>query len=164
MSDKQIQEWKEKIQNRFGDESNLYEYLFSTMDNFYYRYLETTQSKNLKTVELSPKVWGARSIETSMVDALKIKNPDAKKGIIELAKTTPRSMNPSVTYELSVLVKELTSNKGEIHFSAIIDWGHPEQDDDSKRFKKTIVFKYVDLTQFRKELAIKLEEVCESFL
>jgi len=164
MSDKQIQEWKEKIQNRFGDESNLYEYLFSTMDNFYYRYLETTQSKNLKTVELSPKVWGARSIETSMVDALKIKNPDAKKGIIELAKTTPRSMNPAVIYELSVLVKELKSDKGEIHLTGIIDWGHPEHDDDSKRFKKTIVFKYVDLTQFRKELAIKLEEVCENFL
>jgi len=164
MSDKQIQEWKEKIQSRYGEESNLYEYLFTTMDNFYYRYLETTQDKNLKTNELGDQTWGARSSENSMVDALRLTNPVAKKGIIELAKSTPKSMNPSVKYELSATVKELRSLKGEIHLSSVIDWGFPDFNDESKRFKKTVQFRYSELSQFRKELALRLEEVCEAFL
>lgn len=164
MSDKQIQEWKEKIQSKYGDESSLYEYLFTTMDNFYYRYLETTLDKNLKTTELANQTWGARSQENSMVDALKIKNPIAKKGIIELAKTNPKSVNPTVRYELNVFVKNLKSDKGEILISSTIDWGFPDYVDENKRFKKTVAFKYSDLTQFRKELALKLEEVCEAFL
>jgi hypothetical protein len=164
MSDKQIQEWKEKIQHRYGEESNLYDYLFTTMDNFYYRYIETTQNKNLKTTELENKTWGARSSENSMVDALKLTNPVARKGIIELAKSTPRSMNPSVRYELSAFIKDLRSQTGEIHLTSVIDWGYPDYNDEAKRFKKTVQFKYSELTQFRKELALKLEEVCEAFL
>lgn len=76
MSDntKQIQDWQEQVRSSFGDESRLYKYLFETMDNFYYRYLETSLNKNLTTQELSARRWGAMSFENSMVEALKIKN------------------------------------------------------------------------------------------
>lgn len=164
MTDKQISDWQEKVRATFGDENKLYQYLFETMDNFYYRYLETTQNQNLKTQKLAPHIWGARSTESSMVDALKIKNPEAKKGIIELAKTVPKAQGPSVQYELSADVQELTPEHGKIIFVAQINWGFPDFQDDSRQFKKTVVFKYSDLAQFRKELAQKLEDVCETFL
>ena len=164
MSDKQIQDWQEKVRSTYGEESKLYEYLFSTMDNFYYRYLETTQDKNLKTTFFSDHVWGAKSYEGSMVDALKISNPAAKKGIIELAKSFPKGKGALVEYQLFAEVKELSINHGEIHFSSVIHWGFPEFTDESKKSQKKVVFKYTDLTQFRKELALKLEDVCENFL
>ena len=165
MSDKQqIQDWQEKVRSTFGDQAKMYEYLFTTMDNFYYRYLETTLNKDLKTQPLAPHLWGAKTLETSMVDALKITNPVAKKGIMELAKSIPKAQGPAVQYELLANVEELGSEHGEIHFVAVINWGWPDFEDEKKQFKKTVVFKYHDLTQFRKELAQKLEEVSEAFL
>jgi hypothetical protein len=164
MSDKQISDWQEKVRNSFGDESKLYEYLFETMDNFYYRFLETTVDSNLRTTSLAPHLWGARSSEPSMVDALKITNSVAKKGIIELAKSVPKSEGPRVQYELLADVEELTPDHGEIQFVGMINWGFPDFEDASKQFKKTVKFKYDDLAQFRKELAQKLEEVCSIFL
>jgi hypothetical protein len=160
----QIKEWQEKIRETFGDQSKMYEYLFQTMDNFYYRYLETTTDKNLKTTSLAPHLWGIKTTEPSMVDALKIQNPVAKKGIIELAKSVPKAEGPSVQYELLANVEELESDHGEIQFVAVINWGFPDFNDISKQFKKTVIFKYDDLAQFRKELALKLEEACEIFL
>jgi hypothetical protein len=159
MSDKQlIQDWQHKVRESYGDESKLYEYLFQTMDNFYYRYLETTVDSDLKTSSMGPHLWGAKSIETSMVDALKITNPVAKKGIIELAKTVPKAQGPKVQYELMCDVKELTQDHGKIIFVSSINWGI------EKESKKTVTFQYEDLAQFRKELALKLEEACEIFL
>lgn len=164
MTDKQIQDWQEKVRSSFGDETKLYQYLFETMDNFYYRYLETTVSQNMRTQKLAPHLWGARSTETSMVDALKIQNPVAKKGIIELAKAVPKAQGPAVQYELLADVEELTPEHGKIIFVAQINWGFPDFENEEKQFKKTVIFKYDDLQQFRKELAQKLEEVCEAFL
>lgn len=164
MSDKQIQDWQEKVRSTYGEQSKLFEYLFTTMDNFYYRYLETTTYKSIKTEHLGPHLWGAQSYEDSMVDALKITNPVAKKGIIELAKSVPKSEGPKVKYELLANVEELSQDHGEIHLVAIINWGFPDFDNEEKRFVKTVIFKYTDLSQFRKELALKLEEACEAFL
>lgn len=164
MSDKQIQDWQEKVRTTFGDESKLYEYLFQTMDNFYYRYLETTQDRDLKTLPLGPHLWGAASSETSMVDALKITNPEAKKGIIELAKSVPKSEGPKVIYELKCGVEELSADHGKINLVSVINWGFPDFNDPSRLIKKTIVFKYDDLGQFRKELAQKLEDACAIFI
>lgn len=164
MTDKQISDWQEKVRSSFGDETKLYQYLFETMDNFYYRYLETTVTQNMRTQKLAPHLWGARSTETSMVDALKIQNPIAKKGIIELAKAVPKAQGPAVQYELLADVEELTPEHGKIIFVAQINWGFPDFENEEKQFKKTVIFKYDDLQQFRKELAQKLEEVCEAFL
>lgn len=164
MTDKQILEWQEKVRSSYGDEAKLFEYLFETMDNFYYRYLETSVDKNLKTRQLTPNLWGAKSTEPSMVDALKITNPQARKGIIELAKSVPKSQGPSVQYELLASVDELTQDHGKIQLTSVINWGWPDFNNPEKRFTKSVVFKYDDLSEFRKHLALKLEEVCEAFL
>ncbi len=165
MSDKQmIHDWQEKVRTTYGEEARLYDYLFSTMDNFYYRYLETTVTKGLRTVPLAPHLWGAKSLEPSMVEALKLTNPVAKKGIMELAKSVPKSQGPAIQLGLTVNVEELTADHGVIHLEATIDWGFPEFQDSARQQKKKVTLRYSDLAQFRKELALKLEETCEIFL
>jgi hypothetical protein len=163
-NDKVIQAWQDKIRSNFGAKANLYNYLFETMDNFYYRYLETTLDQNLKTQQLAENIWGARSQESSMVEALKLKQPTARQGIIELAKRVPKSEGPQVRYALLVEVKQIDTDQGHLIFTAEIDWGFPDFNDSSSRLRKQSDFKYSELAQFRKEVALRLEEVCEIFL
>lgn len=164
MTDKQILDWQEKVRASLSDEAHLLQYLFQTMDNFYYRYIETTTDKDLKTTSMGPHLWGARSIETSMVEALKIKNPEAKPGIIEMAKAVPRAQGPAVHYKLLCNIEKLTPDQGRIQIISGINWNWPDFKDDKNQLEKTVDFIYTDLAQFRKELALKLEEACEIFL
>jgi hypothetical protein len=160
---KQIADWQTKVRQSLGDESKLLHYLFETMDNFYYRYLETTESKDLKTSELESHLWGARSYETNMGNAFKTTVKDAKSGITELAKRIPRDQKPSVRYSLTAKVQELTPEHGHLIIGSEISWDFPNFKDPQLRVVKTISFKYEDLAQFRKELALKLEEACTLF-
>ncbi len=165
MSDttKQIQEWQEKVRSSFGEEGKMYQYLFETMDNFYYRYLENTETKNLRTQKLGPHLWGAQSLESNMVDALKIKNQDAKKGIMELAKSVPKAQIPMVRYSITVEIKELKANRGLLVFQSEINWGFPDFKSGTQALKKSVTFNYDDVGQFRKHLALKLEEISDIF-
>jgi hypothetical protein len=165
MSDnsKVIQDWQDKLKHSFDDEGKLHDYLIKTLDNFLYRYLETSEDKNLITTELAPYIYGAESFESSMVEALKISNPKVKPGIQELAKSVPKAQKPQVRYSLKVQIQDLQPERGELVISSQIHWDFPQFIDPSKSFQKNVVFKYSDLGQFRKELALKLEEACELF-
>ena len=160
---KQIQDWQTKVRQSLGDESKLLHYLFETMDNFYYRYLETSENQNLKTSELADHLWGARSFESNMGNAFKTSLKDVKAGITDLARRIPRDQKPSVRYSLMAKVHELTPEHGQLVISSEINWDFPIFEDPSMRLTKTINFKYDDLAQFRKELALKLEEACTLF-
>ena len=162
-NEKVIHDWKDKLKHSFDDSNKLYEYLFQTMENFFYRYLETTENKNIKIFEIAPYIYGAESLESSMVDALKLKDAIAHAGILELAKSVPKAQKPMVKYRLQTQVKELTADKGEMMITASINWGFPHFLDKSKISQKDVSFKYSDLGQFRKELALKLESACELF-
>ncbi len=160
---KLIDSWQEKVRAQFGDSSKLLEYLFETMDNFYYRYLETSLTQNLKTVELATHLWGARSFEENMGEAFKIPNKEIKAGITELAKRVPREQKPKLRYSLTALIKELTPEQGHLIVESEISWDFPDFADSSKSVSKKVTFKYEDLAQFRKELALKLEDACSLF-
>ncbi len=158
-----IKEWQEKIKESYGDEKRLQEYLFETLDNFYYRYLETEMSKDLHTQSLGKDTWGARSLECNMVEALKTKNPSVKPGIMELAKRVPKADKPLVRYGLWVEVKELTPEHGKLIIVSEIHWGFPEFSNKNSAFQKKVQFEYQDVSEFRKGLALKLEAACEIF-
>ena len=158
--EKLIQARKNKILETFGDTNNLYSYLFETLDNFYYRYLETSLTKNLHTTELAPKTFGAVSFET-MFEALKKPHPDSKAAIIKLAKD---DRNAQVRFGLWIEIKDISQDYGKMKIVSEINWGHPEYQDSEKRIQKTVVFEYNDLGIFRKQLALKLEEASELFL
>lgn len=165
MSDnsKQIHEWQDRVKETFKDEGKLHDYLFNTLDNFLYRYLETTDTKNLRSMELAPYIYGAESFESNMVEALKVTNPEAKAGIMELARRVPKSEKPSVKYRLQIQAMDLRPEKGHLLITSFINWDFPLFFDKSKTVKKEVDFKYSDLAQFRKELALKLEVACELF-
>jgi hypothetical protein len=160
---KLIHEWQDKVKHSFDDEGKLHDYLLTTMDNFLYRYLETSETKNLKAQELAPYTYGAESFESNMVEALKVKNADAKMGIMNLARSIPKAQKPTVKYLLQLRIKELGSEKGHLIITTHINWDFPNFADKTKSVSKEIQFKYSDLGQFRKELALKLEEACELF-
>jgi hypothetical protein len=161
-SSKQIHDWQEKVRSDFGDENKLYQYLFETLDNFYYRYLETVETQDLHTQQLADKKYGAYSFESSMANALKTTHPEAKAGIMDLARAIPKAQKPLVRYGLWAQVKELTADRGELQIVAEINWGFPEYNECSN-VKKTVPLQYNDLNQFRKELALTLEEACSLF-
>lgn len=154
--EKQIQDWQEKLRHDFGDSKRLYQYLFETLDNFLYRYLETTTDKNLKTTELGPGVWGAKSFETDMMTALKVQHPGTKEVVMEYAKAVPKAQGPKVGYALYARVKELAPERGHLVLTAEVQG--------LKKLTKEVDFKYDDLAVFRKQLALKLEEACVLFL
>lgn len=153
--EKLIEERKTMVRDAFGDRDALTRYLFDTLGNFFYRYLE----KELPVVELAPKTFGA-VVETPMLAALKKPHPDAKQGIIEAAKS---NKDATVRSGLWVEVSELTPDFGKLKIVAEINWGHPEFKDPGKRIQKIVNFSYDDLAVFRKELAQRLEEVSELF-
>lgn len=157
--EKLILERKKKILETFGDTNNLYAYLFETLDNFYYRYLETSLTKNLHTTELASKTFGAVSFET-MFEALKKPHPEAKAAIIQLAKD---DRNAQVRFGLWVEIKDMSQDYGKMKIISEINWGHPSYQDSSKRLQKTVGFEYDDLAVFRKQLALRLEEAAELF-
>lgn len=136
--EKQIRDWQEHVRESFGDQSRLIQYLFETMDNFYYRYLETGSSKNLRTAELAPGKYGALSFETSMVEALKHPRPEARPGIIEMAKAHAKTGGASLRQGLWVEVKELTPDQGHLIITAEINWDFPDFSDASKRIQKKV--------------------------
>lgn len=157
--EKLIAERKNKVHDAFADKNNLFHYLFETLDNFYYRYLETTLTKDLHTTELLPDVYGAVSFET-MLEALKKPNPAAKAGIIEAAKA---DRNGTIRFGLWVEVKDLSQDSGSMKIVSEISWAHPDFQDRTKRIQKVVKFDYDELFVFRKQLALKLEEAAELF-
>lgn len=159
-----IQEKAQELRASFEDPHKLYDYLFETLDNFYYRYIETDSSKELKTTELAPKVYGAYALEKDMMKALKKPHPNAKTGIIEMAKTYPKSDAPAVRYGLMVKVDELEADSGSLKIISEVNWGFPDFSDRTKLIQKTVDFSYDDLSVFRKQLALRLEEASELFL
>lgn len=166
MSDniKHIQDWQDKVKHTFDDETNLQAYLFHTIDNFLYRYLETSEDQNLKTQQLEDNSYGAISFESNMVLALKVTNPLIKQKLIDFAKSVPKSQGPKIKYSLRVHLKNFKAEDGEILIQTEISWDFPHFHDQSKSLIKSLSFKYKDLGQFRKELALRLEDACEIFL
>lgn len=161
---KQIQDWHDKVQHNFEQKGQMEKFLHETMDNFYYRYIETTESKDLKTQKLADNLWGAQSFESNMVEALKNPNPNTKPHVMELAKRIPKAQKPMVRYTLAALHGTLPAEKGKVQLIAEISWDFPNFSDSSKSFQKTKNFEYADIAVFRKGLALALEDVCSLFV
>ena len=68
-----------------------------------------------------------------------------------------------VKYRLQTQIKELTPERGHLIITASVSWDFPLFMDRTKMSKREIDFKYNDLGQFRKELALKLEAACDLF-
>lgn len=157
-------ELDKKIQNIFHDNKAYLEYLLQTKNNFIYRYLETSNSSNIRIESLDSKTLMAESFEKNMGDAFKISHKDIKNGIRDLAKSVPREQNPCIKYTLKTVLENFEIENGNIIIEAVVDWGFPAfLKLHSSSQAKRVQFYYNDANTFRKELALKYEEACEIF-
>ncbi|MBC7711931.1 MAG: hypothetical protein H7177_01230 [Rhizobacter sp.] len=157
-------ELDEKIHHLFKDNQAYLDYILQTKQNFLYRYLETSTDKNLKIESVDEKTLVATSFESNMGDAFKIADTDIKNGIKQLAKSVPREQNPRVQYSLKTILDDFRGDNGKIILEAMVNWNFPEfTNAKGLNKKKQVVFEYHDPNVFRKQLALKYEEVCELF-
>ena len=157
-------ELESKIKLAFSSNDALLNYLIETKKNFLYRYLETSTDHNIEVVHTSSNLLIAESFEPNLGLALKILDPEIKAAVKTLAKSTPREANPKIMYRLKTEIKNLTPEHGEILFESTIHWNFPHFTDEGHHYKsKKSTFTYQDIADYRKNLALKLEEVCELF-
>lgn len=153
-----------KIHSFFKDNQAYLDYLLQTKQNFLHRYLETSTDKNIQIESHDEKTLIAKSFESNMGEAFKVSDPEIKEGIKQLAKSIPREEKPTVQYSIKTTLENMRPDQGTIIIEAKVHWGFPEFLDQPGTFKlKKTVFKYDDPNVFRKELALKFEEVCEVF-
>lgn len=164
MDDREQKIWQEKMQKNFCDSTSVIDFITFTMDNFYYRYIETARDQNLKTMPLGENIIGASAKEYSFREALKVSDTNAKQGITKLAKTIPMKENPHIIYRLECQLKEVEVNKGSLLLKAIINWDYPHFVDQKKKVEKEKLFTYQELQELRKNFPLALEEICEIFL
>lgn len=157
-------ELDEKIHNLFKDNQGYLDYILQTKQNFLYRYLETTTDKDIKIESQDSKTLSAISYESNMGEAFKSADPEIKEGIKALAKSVAKEKNPRVQYSLKTVLDDFRGDSGKITIAAVINWNFPEFLEEKGGFKKKqVVFEYQDPNVFRKQLALKYEEVCELF-
>ena len=157
-------EQENKVKLAFSNHDALFDYLIETKKNFLYRYLETSSDHDIQMTTPSPNLLLAVSYEPNLGTALKILDPEIKEAIKILAKTIPRESFPKIMYRLKTEIKALTPSGGELIFESTVHWGFPQFLDEGNNYKtKKISFSYQNIAEFRKNLALKLEEACELF-
>ncbi len=154
-----------KIAGHFQVQKSYIDYLVQTQSNFLYRYLETSTDKDLIIKSDDGKTFYAKSFESNMGDALKLSLPEVKNGVKALAKSVPREEKPAIMLYLASEVKSISDNEGVIVLTSIVSWDFPEFNLANNKLKtqKSVVFEFSDPHQFRKNLALKFEEVCSIF-
>ena len=157
-------ELDEKIHNLFKDNQGYLDYILQTKKNFLYRYLETSTDKNINIEGIDSKTLVALSYEGNMGEAFKIADPEIKEGIKSLAKSVAKENKPCVQYSIKTTLEDFRGDSGKIILIARVNWNFPDFNEEKGRFKKKQVdFIYNDTNTFRKQLALKYEEVCELF-
>lgn len=129
------------------------------LEQFAYRYLETSKSKDIKCQFEKNRFW-VESIEPNIVEALKLAGPELKKKLIELCKKHPGNESKDIQIRAVLETKAVESSKNEC--KAIVYWKLPSEDE--KQFlERSVEFSFEDPIELRNKHAALLEQVCEIF-
>ncbi|GEM_PF-1062588 len=139
-----------------------------TLDNFAYRYLETSSTKNIVTQFNGKNLYTVTSFEEDPMSALKISDSNAKKGVIGLAKkfSSTKGVGLRVRYQISCDISDVSSNgSGSIVLAASINWNMDNDFISDKEMEsvKSISFEFSDPLVLRNKLAALLEDICLIF-
>ena len=139
-----------------------------TLENFAYRYLETSSHQNIIGQKISDSHFFVESIESDPIKALKVSDVIAKKGIITLAKrfSASKGLGLKVQQQLHINFKDLNSNgSGSIECFSKLNWNIDNnfKDEEGMFVLKSSSLKFDDPIILRNKLALLLEEVCEIF-
>lgn len=129
------------------------------LENFAYRYLETSHNKDIKC-QLEGNCFWVESIEPSIVNALKWKNTGLKKKLVELCKKFPGSLSKELKVVLKLGTIKISQN--DIECFALVECLTPEK---SKNVlvEKKIKMSFDDPIELRNKHAALLEEVSVIF-
>jgi hypothetical protein len=171
ISKEELEKIKCEINNKVRDslnEEGLFGLAVFTLENFAYRYLETINCTNIKAQKISDSHFFVESIETEPLKALKISNPEAKKGLISLAKrfSSAKGEGIQVKQELHINFKDLSSSgSGNIECFSKLNWNiyNNFKDEEGLFVKKSINLEFDEPILLRNKLALLLENVCEIF-
>lgn len=150
------------------EENGLDSLITFTLDNFAYRYLETELSKNIQTEFNGKDIYTVTSIEGNPLNALKLNDPRAKKGSIDLAKRFSATKGVGLRVRLQLgcdTSKVSSSGSGSIKCFASINWNMDSEFKSDPEFEsiKSIDYKFSDPLVLRNKLALLLEDVCSIF-
>lgn len=152
----------QKIANFFKGENAYVEYMGETLKSFAFRYLPSHESARMEIFRENANLFGVESFENNMGNAFKIKDLDIKNGIKQLAKSVPMSEKPEVRFRIGVNIREISGERGSVDLISEVHWGFPHFNDQNKKQKK-LLFKFENVHEFRKNLALRLEDVAELF-
>jgi hypothetical protein len=159
------QELEAKLKTTYQEKSKIIEYIVKTLENFAFRYMETSLNQNIKAQIVSHDKILLESYEDNLGHAFKIQNSEIKNEIKNLAKSVDKNLKPRVKYKLELEVKNLSSESGTLVLTSTVNWNYPENLDTNNKYKqKNLIFTYNDIFELRKNLALKIEEVCDLFL
>lgn len=157
-------EHEEKIRAAFAGDEGMALFMEQTLESFAHRYLASSLTPR-PLVERQCHALLVTSLETSMVEALKISDAAAKEGIKDLARRIPRAEQPAVQYSLKTEWEVLDSGKGKLKLRAEVNWDFPNFQKNGPQLRAVeSVFQWRELGEFRKGYPLALEKVCELFL
>ena len=170
-TDKDFETLKKEQEEKARDElrENGLDHLISfTLDNFAYRYLETNSSKDITTQFNGKDLYTVTSYEEDPMCALKISEPNAKKGVIELAKkfSSTKGVGLKIRYQLLCDISGISPNgSGTIICKASINWNMDEgfTSDRERESIKVVSYQFSDPLVLRNKLAVLLEDTCQLF-
>jgi hypothetical protein len=160
MSDKiKEQQWQQSLYSQYENQEALISFIHNTLESFAHRYFLKPQ------IEFNSDYILVEEAEDNLGQALKISHPEIKDAIKALAKTIPRSENPTIVTRLRIEIEELTANHGKMTIYSQVSWDHPKHLwDSSKNMSKKSLLTWDDLMKFRKNFPLVLEDVCTLLL
>jgi hypothetical protein len=129
------------------------------LENFSYRYLETSLVKGIKCQLDANRFW-VESVEPNIALALKWTNPKLKSLLINLCKKYPGSQSKEI--KIKMLLETRTIDDHKIECSARLLWQLPSGSEEVG-VEKTVEFSFDDPIELRNKHANLLEEVCQIF-
>jgi hypothetical protein len=163
MSD-EIKQWQEKLHATYSHPKQMLDFITNTLEQFAYRYLETTISTNIKPIHNDSKFIIVESYESNLKEVLKNKNPKILSGIKSLALKFSPKENPTIRNQIKITINKLTVDQGDLHLQSTINWDYPHfQSGQENEISQTIHFTYQELAEFRKKFPLHLETICELF-
>lgn len=137
--------------------------LVFTLENFAYRYLETKGSEDIKAQKVSNGHYIVESFELDPMEALKVSDSSAKKGIVELVKSFSSTKGHGLKVKNTLEIKLI--DDCEVSCVSRINWNQQRDFsiEEGSYVEKSSSLKFDDFLLLRNKLALLLEEVCSIY-
>ena len=168
MKEVNIDDHKEKVKldvnQSLSSTDSLLEYGAMILNNFAYRFMQTTLDPEAQASIVSPQRVEVRSREDELMEALKCTHPEVKKGVMEMAKREKKKKGPTVEYVMGLEFHNITpQGGGECLVETSVNWDTPSHKDPSLQVERKKKLKFSEPIELRNNLARYIEESCDVF-